>query len=334
MKWRWSQDELAALWYLSDSERSFLGRRAGLNRLSLAVMLKFFQVEGVFPSSQRSIPTDVLKYLAEQAGVDFREITLYDWNGRTAKRQRTEVLHFLGIQRLQAAQRKEFKNWLRGEVLPSSPSLAQMKELAGEWFQKHRLEPLSEISLERLLRSEAHRYDVVLADSIASALSEKTKAALELLLQTPDTDSDESLLGFSALKADPGRVSLKSVLEELGKLNRIRVLALPKSSGVTVSEKQFQKLAQRAVNTPVADFRKHTASRRYALLSVFCWQRQREIIDGLADLLIQVIHKIGTRAENKVEKELLDDFRRVRGKSKVLFQLAEVAIEEPEGVVE
>jgi hypothetical protein len=91
MKWRWTQEELGTFWHMGESELSFLGRRTGLNRLGLAVLLKFFQKEGHFPNSLRSIPTDILKYLAEQVGVDFWEIPHYDWAGRTAKRQRSEV---------------------------------------------------------------------------------------------------------------------------------------------------------------------------------------------------------------------------------------------------
>lgn len=68
-------------------------------------------------------------------------------------------------------------------------------------------------------------------------------------------------------------------------------------------------------------------------MAAYCWQRQHEIIDTLIDLLIQVIHKIGVRAENKVEQELLNDLRRVRGKTTVLFKLAEAAIDEPDGVI-
>lgn len=333
MKWRWSQQELAESWYLSASELSFLGRRTGLRRLGLAILLKFFQREGVFPSSMRSIPTDILKFVAEQTGVDFQEMALYDWSGRTIKRQRAEVLAFLGIQRFQAAHRNCLKSWLREEILPLSLSLVQIKELTGEWFRQRRLEPLSEASMERLLRSEVRLFEADLVESIASALSEKTKVELESMLPAnPEgADTGDHPVNFSALKADAGRTSLKSVLEELAKLNRIKGVELPEALELNVSDKQVQKLAQRALCTPVADFRKHTAYRRYALLSAFCWQRQQEIIDGLVDLLIQVIHKIGTRAENKVEKELLDDFRRVRGKARVLFQLAEVAIEKPEG---
>lgn len=51
----------------------------------------------------------------------------------------------------------------------------------------------------------------------------------------------------------------------------------------------------------------------------------REITDNLIELLIQIIHRIGVRAERKVEKELINDFRRVNGKNNILFQMADAA---------
>ena len=94
--------------------------------------------------------------------------------------------------------------------------MIQIKELAGEWFRERRLEPLSEASLERLLRSEVRLFEASLVENIASALSEKTKVALESMLQAnpADADTGDHPVNFSVLKADAGRTSLKSVLEE------------------------------------------------------------------------------------------------------------------------
>lgn len=43
--------------------------------------------------------------------------------------------------------------------------------------------------------------------------------------------------------------------------------------------------------------------------------------------------EVGARAERKVEKELLEDFKRVNGKTGMLFRLAEAALENPDGVI-
>ena len=62
---------------------------------------------------------------------------------------------------------------------------------------------------------------------------------------------------------------------------------------------------------------------RLTLLASLCWARQTEIIDGLVDLLITLVHKVDATAEHKVEGELVDDLRRVRGKQDILFAMAE-----------
>jgi hypothetical protein len=79
--------------------------------------------------------------------------------------------------------------------------------------------------------------------------------------------------------------------------------------------------------------RAHAPALRASLVAALCWMREREVTDSLVDLLIQVIHKIGVRAKKRVEKELLDDFKRVTGKITVLFHIAEASVEKPDGCV-
>ncbi len=53
----------------------------------------------------------------------------------------------------------------------------------------------------------------------------------------------------------------------------------------------------------------------------------------MVELLIQIVHGIGARAECKVEKELIDDLKRVSGKNSLLFRIAEATLDSPNGVV-
>jgi len=71
----------------------------------------------------------------------------------------------------------------------------------------------------------------------------------------------------------------------------------------------------------------------YTLLSAFCWQRQVELTDYLIELLIQIIHKIGVRADYKVERALLGELKRVHGKTGLLFRIAEAVLSNPNGAV-
>ena len=63
-----------------------------------------------------------------------------------------------------------------------------------------------------------------------------------------------------------------------------------------------------------SDFAAAPAPVRLTLLAALCHVRQTEITDALVELLIQLVQKINTRAERKVESELNAELRRVRGK--------------------
>ena len=61
--------------------------------------------------------------------------------------------------------------------------------------------------------------------------------------------------------------------------------------------------------------------------------RQLEITDNLAELLIHIAHRVGVRAEEKVDSELMKHAKKVMGKAKLLYKLAKAAKEQPEGTV-
>jgi DNA-binding cell septation regulator SpoVG len=50
-------------------------------------------------------------------------------------------------------------------------------------------------------------------------------------------------------------------------------------------------------------------------------------------LIIQIVHRIGTKAEKRIDQELLKDFKKVNDKTNLLFQMAEASLQQPDGVV-
>jgi hypothetical protein len=79
--------------------------------------------------------------------------------------------------------------------------------------------------------------------------------------------------------------------------------------------------------------KRHPPTTRYALVAIFLFLRKAEIIDGLIELLIQIVHRLSVRADNKVKKTILKDFKKVYGKNNILFQIADAAINKPEGLI-
>lgn len=340
MKWHWQKEELREHWSLSAEELHLVAGRTDHGRMGFVVMLKFFQYQGRFPSAIKELPIDVVRFLSQQIGASQSDLDPYDWDGRTATRQRAEILSFLGIRRMTSERMQPLLVWLNDDLLPQDYSLEQLLERVGDWFCELKIAPPSPPQLNRLLRSKMHSFENSLIERIVGHLAPNTRLSINALLASEDeaetvtqTGNAEQDVGFAQLRLDPGRASLDSIFQELAKLKRIRALGLPAAELSAIPPKWLEKFRLRAGAVTIWDLRRHPPAIRYGLVAAFCWQRQHEIIDGLIDLLIQTIHKIGTRAETKVERELLDDIRRVHGKTNVLFRLAEVAVDQPDGVV-
>jgi len=90
--------------------------------------------------------------------------------------------------------------------------------------------------------------------------------------------------------------------------------------------------ARAAVESP-SHLRTHPEELRLALLAALLREREREITDTLVELLISTVHRVAARAEKKVTKELVAEFKRVHGKENILFRVAEASLATPDGTV-
>jgi Domain of unknown function (DUF4158) len=343
MKRTWSPDELAAHWVLTGTERQLLPDGVDHNRLGFAAHLKFFELEGRFPESQRDIPAAALDALATQLQIPSAALACYDWRGRTRKHHRAQIRAWFGFRPFTSTDGHALKAWLHQEVLPLTSPLQPLDDAGRDWCRNQHLEPPTTGRLARLIRSAVQTSEHAFFDTIARRLTPATQQQLDALLRSAGEEeaSDTAAMDddtpvptpFAILKTDPGPVGLASVLNELGKLHRLTALALPPDLFAAVSPKRLEVYGARAATEPPREMRRHPAPVRYTLLAAFCWQRRRAIIDGLVDLLVLVIHRIGVRAERKVVQELLRDLQRVDGKTTLLYKLAEAALEQPEGIV-
>ncbi|MDP6736702.1 MAG: IS1 family transposase [Nitrospinaceae bacterium] len=58
-----------------------------------------------------------------------------------------------------------------------------------------------------------------------------------------------------------------------------------------------------------------------------------EVIDDIVQMFVKLIHRIDVRAENQRDKQLLADFKRVEGKTQILYRVAEMVTENPDGTI-
>lgn len=340
MKQHWTEPELQEQWSLRPHELELLVDKTARSRLGFAIQLKYFEREHRFPREHADVPTAIVAHIARNVGVHHKHFADYALEGRSAQEHRTEIRAICGGWRpATEADGVELVAWLLAEALPKVDA-AHLEESALEWYRKEHIEAPSEAQLERLCRSALAQHEDRFFAGISGKLDAHTRAAIDALLAASSIDSSEPCedsrspaTDFNALKADPGRIGLESVIAEVAKLQRIDRLKLPKDLFGPNSIKQVQGLRQRAATEPPSELRLRVEPVRYTMAAAFCWQRRREIIDGLIDLLLQIVHRIGVRAERKVEAELLADLKKVRGKTGLLFKLAEAAVDHPDEVI-
>ena len=344
MKRNWQPEELIEHWTLLEAELALLTKKTASNRLGLALLLKFFQYEGRFPLSKAEIPSNAIRYVADQLKISPDLLNSYDFNGRTIKAHRVLLRDFLGFREATVKDAQALTKWVETQVLAYDLKLESLQIAAVNHLRFLKIEPPTPERLERIVRSALRRFENHFEVALTQKLSPDVRQKLDRLLERDEknneqSENDDNMLSpsnpsiLSVLKTDPGRLGLDSLTKEAAKLQQLRQLDLPVHLFQGISPKVLQTYKQRVAIEPPRELRRHPNNRRYALLAAFCWLRLTEITDNLVELLIQIVHRICARAERRVEKELLNDFKKVSGKTGLLFQLAEAALNKPEGTV-
>jgi TnpA family transposase len=351
VKRSWTTDELVEHWTLLPTERALVDDgRAEHTRLGFALLLKWFVLEGRFPRHRHEIPVSAIAHVAQQLEVPASALGAYDWTGRSIKHHRAAIRALLGVREATVQDAHDLAAWLCAAVLPHVRQAERLAVAVTERCRALRIEPPTPERVQRLIRSATATYDERFCATILAQLTPEIRARLDALLDTshlgvPEAPTAEvsdateagwggpSRSALAELKRDPGPLSLETVRAEVAKLETIRRLHLPSTLFHGVSPKLLDGYRQRVVAEDVRELRRHPLAVRSTLLAAFCWVRSQELTDTLAELLMNVIHHIGAKAERRVEQAFIQDLKRVSGKTNLLFQLAEAAVEHPDGIV-
>lgn len=327
MRAEWSPEELVGSWTLVDEDWRLVGNKSGPTRLGFALLLKFFELEARFPSSAAELPLVAVEYVAEQVRVNSGTLAEYPWSGRAIERHRAQVRRAFGFREFTRGDEDKLADWLATEVCPVELRDVQLGEALLVRCRAERLEPPGRAN--RIIGSARTRFERQFCDLTVSRLPDDCSRRLEALVAGDGTG--RGLL--AELKADPGQVSLDTLLREIEKLEAVKALQLPSALFADCSERLVEAWRARATRSYPSDLAAAARPVRLTLLAALCWTRQAEITDALVDQLLALILRINTRADKKVERELTEDLRRVRGKEGILFRLAQAAVDHPDDTV-
>lgn len=338
MKRQWEQEELIDQWILHAEDRILIGNKTGATRLGFALLLKYFQQFGRFPQQKQEIPSVIVTYIATQLDVDSAAYQQYDWQGRTVKEHRAQIRTTLKFREATTQDGDAMSAWLAEHVLSHEHNEDAVRQACYQHFRGLHIEPPTPDRVTRIVRSAYRSFETTLYTTIFQQLDADTRLALNTLLidsvDSPEEPAEETeRASLHELRMDPGRVGVETMLAEIAKLRRIRHLGLPADLFSHLSPKVVQVYRQRAGAEAPSLLRAHPEPIRLALLAALCWQRQQEITDSLVDLLIQLVHRIGARAERRVEEVYVQELKRVAGKESILYHIADAAVKKPDGLV-
>ena len=336
MKRLWDDDELTAEWTLQPSDQPLLANKTGATRLGFAALLTYFRHAGRFPAGKHEVPAAVVTCLASQVGVPAEAYVAYDWRGRTIKYHRVQIRTALGFREPSVEDADRLVDWLTTEVVPHERALDRVPAAVYARCRELRLEQPTSERIERLVRSALASHEQQVTTAVRGRLSTKSVDALDGLL-TPTkpsvADGELARAQLVELKTDPGPAGLESVLAGIAKLQRLRAIGLPSDLFADVAPRVRQGYRQRVQIEEPYELRRHPDPLRSTLLAAWAGLRSGELTDNLVDTLVQTIERIDTTAQRRVEQELLADFRRVTGKTGLLFRVAEASVERPDGIV-
>jgi TnpA family transposase len=328
-------------WLLTPAEQALVMAKNNANRLGFALLL-YFRERGRFPPNLVGIDAQVRAQVAQQLGLESELRDGYDPSHRTWKRCRAEIRAWFGFREATVADAEGLEAWLCDQAVSIGGNRDRLAALVTERCRELAIEPPTAERVDRIVRAALYAHDERVYADILARLPLLARSRLDDLLRpadgTPDTAAPESLVGTAPavllrLRRDPGRPSLASVLDELDKLTLIRAIGLPVDLLDALLPHDLERYRRRVAVEAPYELRRHPPAARLTWLAAFAHWRSQTLTDGLVDLLIETVHRIGAHAERRVERELLDDLKRVSGKQNLLFELANAALDQPDGIV-
>jgi TnpA family transposase len=337
----WNKFENEELWWLHPDELKLLPGMTDKGRLGFALQLKFRQVCGRYPEHQDDIESSAIQHVARQVGVADSTLSTYEFGSRQGQRHRQIIRCFLGYRIPNGTDLRRLAEWLAGDVLPFDPQARHGRDLALEWCNAQHLEPPAVDHLDRVIRSAIHGYTTCLQETIHGRLSVASRIAIDKLLAGDDPEpSDNGAVDpasaastFAQLKADLGKSSRDNLQIGIERRQSINAIGLVADVFKGIPTKFIDQFRQRCATESIRELRRHPAPIRYSMVAMFCWRRRQQLTDGLVDMLLQLIHTIGTRAEKKIDKKQFAAFKKVRGKARLLYKVAEATVDQPDGVI-
>ena len=321
---------------LSTDEILFcLTKHGSLNQLSCAAMLGYFKLNVRLPSKEEfPLPLKLISKVADEIEVEQQDISDFNWNGRTAERYRNNIRELLGYKESTDGDILEYIEYLQHKVLPISPSREVLLEQSRLYFELNKIEQFSPKQLKRYITSAEYQFEQNLFQTIFDELSSDQLYLIDQIITEDNVIQNKNIISLSDLKKDIPGARLKNVNLAIKKIELLSKISLPKKWCENKYRKLLLKYSDRIKALSPSNILEFNSTAKYSTMAIFCHIRLQEILDGLTDTLIKLIHRMRANAEKNVKELIISEVTRVGGKFNILKQLSTILVDNPKGVIE
>lgn len=89
--------DLTQNWMLTEGERALLANKSSATRLTFAVLLRAFALDGRFPRRSEDVPMACVAFVAQQVGVSPVFYGEADWRERTLRYHKAQIRAHFGF---------------------------------------------------------------------------------------------------------------------------------------------------------------------------------------------------------------------------------------------
>lgn len=161
-------------------------------------------------------------HVASQIGAEAGEVAFYDWQGRSAKRNRSEIRRATGV--------SGSARWPGGDKI----TLWLAEDVCAEErsFERVRDRMLKRCRSERIVRAGLSRAEEQMMARVGQRLRAEMLERVNTLVAQADDDPEQGQAGqedtevFARVKDAPGSVSLNTLLDDTAKLEAVCAIGL------------------------------------------------------------------------------------------------------------
>jgi TnpA family transposase len=297
-----TEDEVVARYSLDEHDLAMIARsRTPANRLGYAIQLCCLRFPGRHLRKGEMLPAIMLDYIAEQLDVSADVIAAFAKRGATRYEQLSAIKRNHGFRDLTHPLRSELKQWLSTEASSVVDGKILLERLA-EKMRTDRIVIPGVSVIERMAASALHGADTSFAVSIHDQLSTTTKQMLNGILSDKVHNLQSRL---SWLRAPPNRVSARSLLELLDKIDIIRGIGLETVSVPTNGQGRMKQLAREGVRLTAQALQQTTAARRSATLVATIRELEATTTDAALNMFNALVGRANLRARKRLDETIL-----------------------------